>query len=507
MPRSTKLLPPHPKNTEILYRHGGRLRLNLVDVANHVERALRKVVVGPADDLIESLDGIREADELTGRAGEDLGDVEGLAHELLDLARAANDELVVLRQLVHAEDGNDVLQALVILEELLGGSRDLVVLLPDDAGVEHAGGGVEGVDCRVNSKLGNRAGEHGGGVEMRECRGGGRIGEIVGGDVDGLDRCDGPLRRGGDALLQGSHVRGECGLVPDGRGDAPEQSRHLGTGLGEAEDVVHEEKHVLALLVAEVLGDGQTREGDASAGAGGLVHLAVNERGLGAGGGPGLLVDLDDPALNHLVVEIVTLARALSDPGEDGITTVVHGDVVDELHDDDRLPDSCTPEEADLAPLRVWGQQVDDLDAGDEDLLRLSLLSEGGGGAVEGCVLLGALHGEDGALLVHGLADDVDDAAEGLGADGYLDRLAGVGALLAADETVRGLHGNGADGVLAEVLRDLEDEAVTLAVDLEGVENLGKLLIELVLFSLMMFDDVVWGGCKRKERNFHSTIE
>jgi hypothetical protein len=51
------------------------------------------------------------------------------------------------------------------------------------------------------------------------------------------------------------------------------------------------------------------------------------------------------------------------------------------------------------------------------------------------------------------------------------------------------------------VLRDLEDEAVALAVDLEGVEDLGKLLIELLLFLSMMFDCVVGRACsKRKER-------
>jgi hypothetical protein len=58
------------------------------------------------------------------------------------------------------------------------------------------------------------------------------------------------------------------------------------------------------------------------------------------------------------------------------------------------------------------------------------------------------------------------------------------------------------------VLRDLEDEAVALAVDLEGVEDLGKLLIELLLFLSMMFDCVVGRACsKRKERNFHNMIE
>ena len=49
------------------------------------------------------------------RAGEDLSDVEGLRQEALDLARARHGELVLLAQLVHAQNGDDVLQVLVVL--------------------------------------------------------------------------------------------------------------------------------------------------------------------------------------------------------------------------------------------------------------------------------------------------------------------------------------------------------------------------------------------------------
>ena len=37
----------------------------------------------------------------------------------------------------------------------------------------------------------------------------------------------------------------------------------------------------------------------------------------------------------YLVVKIVTLTGALTDAGEHGVTTVVHGDVVNKLHDND----------------------------------------------------------------------------------------------------------------------------------------------------------------------------
>ena len=125
-------------------------------------------------------------------------------------------ELVLLGQLVHAENGDDVLETLVVLEDLLdcksrmfprsaraaakeardgaqtvGG--DVVVLLADDTGVEHAALGVEGVDGGVDTELGDTTRQDGGSIEMGE--GGGRrgVGQVIGGDVDGLDGGDGSL--------------------------------------------------------------------------------------------------------------------------------------------------------------------------------------------------------------------------------------------------------------------------------------------------------------------------
>ena len=43
----------------------------------------------------------------------------------------------------------------------------------------------------------------------------------------------------------------------------------------------------------------------------------------------------DNASFNHLVVEIVTLSSALSYTGKNGVTSVVHGDVVNQLHDND----------------------------------------------------------------------------------------------------------------------------------------------------------------------------
>ena len=163
-----------------------------------------------------------------------------------------------------------------------------------------------------------------------------RIGQVVGRHVDRLHRGDRALLGGGDALLQVAHVGRERRLIAHRRRDAAEQRRHFRAGLGEAEDVVDEEQHVLA-LVAEVLGDGQAGQADAGAGARRLVHLAVDQGALGAVGRAVVLLRvLVDVGLDHLVIEVVALARALADAGEHRIAAVRLGDVVDQLLDDAR---------------------------------------------------------------------------------------------------------------------------------------------------------------------------
>jgi hypothetical protein len=87
-----------------------------LDGADHVEGGFGQVVVLALDEALEALDRVFEGDELARRAGEDFGDVERLRQEALDLAGARHRQLVLFRQLVHAENGDDVLQRLVALQ-------------------------------------------------------------------------------------------------------------------------------------------------------------------------------------------------------------------------------------------------------------------------------------------------------------------------------------------------------------------------------------------------------
>jgi hypothetical protein len=224
----------------------------------------------------------------------------------------------------------------------------------------------------------------------------------------------------------------------------PEQRRDLGARLDEAEDVVDEQKHVLATLLSVIFGHRQARQGDAETGSGRLVHLTEDEHRF-----------RDDAALFHLEPEVVALSRALADADEGGQPLVLLGDVPDELLDQDGLADSGTTEQPDLAAFGVRGEQIDDLDPGLQDLLGRGQVRRLRRGPVDRPTL--DVVGQR-LTVVDRVAEQVEDAAQGHVADRDGDRTAGVADHVAALDAVGGVHRDRADAIVTEVLLDLADE-------------------------------------------------
>ena len=184
-----------------------------------------------------------------------------------------------------------------------------------------------------------------------------RVGVVVGRHVHGLHGGDRLATSRGDALLQLAHLVGQRGLITHRRRHPAEQCRHLGPGLGEPEDVVDEQQHVLARLVAEPFRHRQRGQRDSHTGAGRLVHLTEHQRGV-----------LEHVGFLELDPEVVALAGALPHAGEHRSTGEVTGDAVDHLLDQHRLAHAGTAEQRDLAATHVRGEQVDDLQSGLEHL-------------------------------------------------------------------------------------------------------------------------------------------
>ena len=455
-----------------LLSHGLSLLEDGVDTADHEEGHLGDLIVVTHEETGEGLDGLIKINVVTLHASEDLSNLEGLGEELGDLTGAINDELILLAELINTEHGNDILELLVLGEHLDDILSDVVVVDGDDIGVHNTGGALQGVDGGVDTGLSDGTIEHSGGIEVREGGGGGGIGDIIGRDVDGLDGGNGTLGGGGNTLLEHTKILSEGGLVTDGGGNTAEKGRHLGVSLGEAENVINEEEHILALDITEVLGHGEGGLGNTGTGTRGLVHLTVDQDALGLAG------KVNDLGLHHLEVEIGTLTSTLTDTSEDGETTVTLGDVVNKLHNNDGLADTSTTEETNLTTLAVRENEINDLDTSGEDGILGGLVGELGGNGVNGHAHLLA----DVATLIDGITKNVEDATEGLAANGD-GNLAASGDDLGLElEEIGGLHSNAAAGVGIQVLDDLEGEGLVTAEvlgDIEGGEDGGDTLGEV----------------------------
>src|SRR5260370_31333766 len=125
----------------------------LFDGAHHVESLLGEVVVLALEDLGEAAHRVFDLHVLAFTSRETLRDEVGLRQESLDLAGARHRLLVVLGQLLHAADRDDVLEVLVALHHFLDALSRVVVLLPDDRRLDETAGRAEPGDGGIDADL------------------------------------------------------------------------------------------------------------------------------------------------------------------------------------------------------------------------------------------------------------------------------------------------------------------------------------------------------------------
>ena len=136
---------------------------------------------------------------------------------------------------------------------------------------------------------------------------------------------------------------------------------------------------------------------------------------------------------------------------------------MNEFHDDNGLAYAGAAEQTDLAAQGVGFDQVDDLDTGFEHFRRRGLFRKCRSRTMDRPII-GCFNG--GGIVVDGLAEDVEDTAQGARADRDLDRRAGVDCIHAANQTVGGTHGNRTDDVVADMLHDFRGQ-----MDLDAVAD------------------------------------
>ncbi len=102
------------------------------NVPLHVKSGLVYRIMLALNDCFKTFDRLLARDVGTLLSGKDLSDEKRLREKLLNLARAVHERLVLFRKFLNPEDGDDVLEILVPLEDAFYLIRDPVVLLAHD---------------------------------------------------------------------------------------------------------------------------------------------------------------------------------------------------------------------------------------------------------------------------------------------------------------------------------------------------------------------------------------
>ncbi|MNX53632.1 hypothetical protein D3C86_843330 [compost metagenome] len=152
------------------------------------------------------------------------------------------------------------------------------------------------------------------------------------------------------------------------------------------------------------------------------------------------------------MVEVVTLTSTLTHTGEHGITAVLDGDVTDQFHHVYGLAYTGTTEQTDFTAFGERANQVDNLDAGFQQVVAACLFSERRRWTVNAPTLFSS----DWTCFVDRVAQNVHDPAQSRFTDRYGDGCARVDNVQTALQAFGGTHRNGTNHAVAQLLLNFQ---------------------------------------------------
>src|SRR5215471_3622375 len=181
---------------------------DLLDRALHIEITFRHVIVFAVQNFLESTNCVGNRYLFAFTTSEDLRHTKRLTEKTLNFARSKYRHLILRREFVHSENGNNILQIFVTLQYFLDTTGNFVVLLAHNIGCQCTRSGGERIYSGIDPKLRNGTLEHDGGVEVckrgRRCR----IRQVISRYVHRLKRSDRTFGGRCDAPLKGPHLGG-----------------------------------------------------------------------------------------------------------------------------------------------------------------------------------------------------------------------------------------------------------------------------------------------------------
>ena len=106
-----------------------------------------------SEKYLEAGNALFQLDVFSWSTSEHFCNMEGLTQEPLDLTSTSNCQLVIFTKLIHTQNGNNILQILVILKDLLYPTSSVIVILSQNMRRKHSRCRVQWIDSRIDTKL------------------------------------------------------------------------------------------------------------------------------------------------------------------------------------------------------------------------------------------------------------------------------------------------------------------------------------------------------------------
>ncbi len=211
MPHASRLMPYLTGRHFLGFLHG------LLDGADHIECLLRDLVVFAVNDFFEAANGVFQFYIVAGRSGKGFGDVKRLRQETLNFSCPGDRQFIVFRELVHTENGDDILQVFIALQNQLDRTR-----LRHNAPHPPHGDPIFATWSRADPLPDKFPIPQSGATKPWSHQDGRNVVAGAGsvkssaGNVNRLDRSDRTLVGRGDAFLQFAQVGRQSWLITDG---------------------------------------------------------------------------------------------------------------------------------------------------------------------------------------------------------------------------------------------------------------------------------------------------
>ena len=150
-------------------------------------------------------------------------------------------------------------------------------------------------------------------------------------------------------------------------------------------------------------------------------------------------------------------------------------DIVNQFHNQNRLANTSTTKQANLTAFGVRGEQVNNLNAGDQQLRFRRLLDKFRRVLVNGARGVGFYR----PGFINRLTDDVNDTAQCRFPDRYGNRRTSIGHFLTAHQTFGRVHRNGANSTLAQMLCHFENQTNIAILRFQRIQNFRQFAVKL----------------------------